>query len=141
MYNAIAHDVKSKYVWYVDSGASNPMKYHQNLFIEIKEPRNARFVKIGDDTLRPIKHVQNVPSSMKDGKEKHMADMLHVPNITNNLVLVGQMGEQGLQVQFNEHGCSIKDFKNKCMLVVKGQQEWKDVYPQCKHAKSRYAHV
>ena len=34
----------------------------------------------------------------KDGKMKYLADVLHVPNITKNLVSVGQMIEQGLQV-------------------------------------------
>ena len=88
--------------------------------------------------MHPIKHVGNVPLSMEDGKEKYMADVLHVPTITKNLVFVGQMVEQGLQVRFNEQGCFVKDFRNKCRLVAKGR---KDVYTQCEHAKSRYGHV
>ena len=51
-----------------------------------------------------------------------MADVLHVPTITKNLVSVGQMVEQGLQVQFNEHGCFVEDFKDKCRLVAKGNR-------------------
>lgn len=38
---------------------------------------------------------------MQDGKVKYLADVLHVPQITKNLVSVGQMVEQGLQVRFN----------------------------------------
>ena len=72
--------------------------------------------------MHPIEHVGNVPLSMEDGKEKYMADVLHVPTITKNLVSVGQMVEQGLQVRFNEHGCFVKDFKNKCRLVAKGNK-------------------
>ena len=51
-----------------------------------------------------------------------MADVLHVPTITKNLVSVGQMVEQGLQVQFNKHGCFVEDFKDKCRLVAKGNR-------------------
>ena len=72
--------------------------------------------------MHPIEHVGNVPLSMEDGKEKYMADVLHMPTITKTLVSVGQMVEQGLQVRFNEHGCFVKDFRNKCRLVAKGNK-------------------
>ena len=64
----------------------------------------------------------NVPLSMEDGKEKYLADVLHVSTITKNLVCVGQMVEQGLQVRLTEHGCFVKDFRNKCRLVAKGNK-------------------
>ena len=51
-----------------------------------------------------------------------MSDVLHVPTITKNLVSVGQMVEQGLQVRFNEHGYFVEGFKNKCRLVAKGNK-------------------
>ena len=91
MISAVTHDVCIKDVWYVDSGASNHMTYHQNWFNEMKEPSKPSCVEIGDDTMHPIEHVGNVPSSMHDGQEKYMADLLHVPTITKNLVLDGQM--------------------------------------------------
>ena len=47
--------------------------------------------------------------------------MLHVPNITKNLVSVGKMIEQGLQVRFNPNGCFVEDFKNGYKLVTKGK--------------------
>ena len=104
------YDAESKDVWYVDSGASNHMTYHQNWFTEMKEPGKPGYVETEDDTMHPIEHVGNVPLSMEDGKGKYMADVLHVPTITKNLVFVGQMVEQGLQVRFNEHGCFVEDF-------------------------------
>ena len=51
-----------------------------------------------------------------------MADVLHVPTITKNIVSVGQMVEQGLQVKFNEHGCYVEDLKDNCRLVSKGNK-------------------
>ena len=96
MYSGIAHDAESKDVWYVDSGASNHMTYHRNWFTEVKEPGKPWYVETGDDTMHPIEHVGNVPLSMEDGKEKYMADVLHVPTITKNLFFVGQMVERGL---------------------------------------------
>jgi len=80
------------------------------------------YVETGDDSAHPIAHVGKVPLSMQDGKMKYLADVLHVPNITKNLVSVGQMVEQGLQVRFNPQGCFVEDFKDQCRLVAKGNR-------------------
>ena len=45
-----------------------------------------------------------------------------MPEITKNLVSVGQMVEQGLQVRFNTDGCFVKDFNNKNRLIAKGKR-------------------
>ena len=67
MMSAITHDVGTKDVWYVDSGASNYMTYHQNWFKRMEEPSKLGYAEIGDDTMHPIEHVGNVPLSMHDG--------------------------------------------------------------------------
>ena len=82
MMSVVTEDAGTKDVCYVDSGASNNMTYHQNWFIAMKEPNKPGYVEIGDDTMHPIEHVGNVPLSMHDGKEKYMADVLHVQTIT-----------------------------------------------------------
>ena len=56
-------------------------------------------LKTGDDTAHPIAHVVNVSLSMKDGKVKYLADVLHVSQIRKNLVSVGLMVEQRLQMR------------------------------------------
>ena len=122
MMSAIAHDVSSNDVWYVDSGASNHMTCHHTWFSEMKEPSKPGYVETGDDTMHPIQHVGNVPLTTDDGRNKYLADVLHVPTITKNLVSVGQMVEQGLQVRFNEDGCFVENFKDRCRLVAKGNR-------------------
>lgn len=49
---------------------------------------------------------------------KYLSDVLHVPNITKNLVSVGQkMFEQGLQVKFNSDGLHVEEYtKNENWL-------------------------
>ena len=122
MMSVITHYAGIKDVWYVDLGASNHLTYHQKQINEMKEPSKPGYVDTSDDTMHPIEHVGNVPLSMHDGKKKNIADVLHVSTITKNLVLVGQMVEQGLQAQFNKHGCFVEDFKDKCRLVAKGNR-------------------
>jgi hypothetical protein len=96
------------------------MTYHGDWFRDVKNLEKSGYVETRDDTTHPIAHIGNVPLAMQDGKIKCLSNVLHVPNITNNLVSVGQMIEQGLQVWFNPNGCYVEDFKDKCCLVAKG---------------------
>ena len=49
----------------------------------------AGYVETGDDTAHLIKHTGDVSLTMQDGKVKYLADVLHVPTITKNLVSIG----------------------------------------------------
>jgi hypothetical protein len=46
------------------------------------------------------------------GKQIILKYVFHVLTTTNNLVLVGQMVEQGLQVTLNPNGCFVENMKN-----------------------------
>jgi hypothetical protein len=51
-----------------------------------------------------------------------LKDVLHVPTIIKNLVSVGQIVEQGLQVTFNPNGCFVEDMKKQSKLTTKGEK-------------------
>ena len=95
MLNSMTIDVSTfgENVWYVDSGASNHMTHRNEWFKEMQIVEKLGYVEIGDDTTHAYAHTGNVPLTMHDGKVKYLADVLHVPSITKNLVLVGQMVE------------------------------------------------
>jgi hypothetical protein len=124
MLNTMAANVSTNVdnVWYVDSGAFNHMTYHGEWFRDVKNLEKLGYVETKDDTAHPIAHIRNVPLAMQDGKMKYLSNVLHVPNIAKNLVSVGQMIEQGLQVRFNPDGYYVEDFKDKCRLVAKGKR-------------------
>ena len=61
MMSVVTHDASIKDVWYVDSGASNHMTYHQNWFNKMKEPSKPGYVETSDDTMHPIEHVEMFP--------------------------------------------------------------------------------
>ena len=82
----------------------------------------AGYVETGDDSVHPIAHTGNVPLTLQDGNVKYLADVLHVPNITKNLVSVGQMVEQGLQVRFNADGLYVEEYKKNGRLVAQGKK-------------------
>lgn len=63
----------------------------------------------------------NVLVQLTIGDVKALDEVLYVPNITKNLISVGQMVERNFQVCFNTHGCDIEDMGNNMKLVVKGK--------------------
>ena len=95
------------------------MTSHQEGFRELREPERLGYVETGDDTTHPIRHIGNVPSD-EEGKQTYIKNVLHVPTITKNLVSVGQIVEQGMQVRFNQGGCFIE---KEGGLIVQGRRE------------------
>ena len=62
-------------------------------------------VETDDDTPHPIKHIGDVPLSHVS-QRGIMRNVLHVSTITKNLVSVGQIVNQGMQVRFTHlNGC------------------------------------
>jgi len=120
MANSMIGGVSDNNVWHVDSGTSNHMTSHGEWFRDTKDLKTPGFLETSDDTTHPITQIGKVPLSMQDGQTKYLKDVLHVPTITKNLVFVGQMVEQGLQVTFNLNGCFVEDMKNQGKLIAKG---------------------
>ena len=82
-------------------------------------PKWLDYVETGDDTIHPIQHVGNV-SFDEEGNWTYIKNILHVPTIMKNLVSVGQIVEQGMQVHFNHGGCFIE---KEGHLISHGQRE------------------
>ena len=57
--------------------------------------------------LHLIEHLEKVTMFMNDGKTKNMADALHVPTITKNLVFVWG---PWTDVKFDKHGYFVEGF-------------------------------
>ena len=83
------------------------MTYDKEWFRELREPERPRYVETGDDTTHPIRHIDNVLFG-EEGKKTYIKNVLHVPTITKNLVSVGQMVEQGIQIRFDQDRCIIE---------------------------------
>ena len=98
-------------VWYVDSGASNHMTCHKEWFSYLQKPMQPRVVVSGDDTPHPIVNV---------GQKGNLMNVLHVPTIMKNLVSVGQIVDQGMQVRFTRLGCFIEE---EDQVIAQGRRD------------------
>jgi hypothetical protein len=95
---------------------------HGEWFRDTKDLKTLGFVETNDDITHPITQISKVPLSMQDGQTKYLKDVLHVRTTTKNLIFVGQMVEQGLQVTFNPNACFVEDMKNQGKLIAKGER-------------------
>ena len=87
--------------------------------MNLREPERLGVVETGDDSTHMIEHIGDVTLNNHDNKG-YMKDVLHVPTITKNLVSVGQIVKQGMQVRFNQEGCFIED---KGQLIAHARRE------------------
>ena len=82
------------------------MTSHKEWISYLEKPKQPGVVATRDDTPHLIENVGEVPLSHVWQKGKLMI-VLHVPTIMKNLVSVGQIVEQGMQVRFTQLGCFI----------------------------------
>jgi hypothetical protein len=106
-------------VWYLDSGASNHMTRHKEWFSYLEKPKNPGVVSTGDDTPHPIANVGEVPLSCVGQKGKLM-NVLHVPTTTQNLVSIGQIVNQGMEVRFTHLGAFIEE---EGRIIARGRRD------------------
>ncbi len=108
------------------------MTSHGEWFKDTKYLKTPGFVEIGDDTTHPITQIGKVSLSMQDGQTKYLKDVLHVPTITKNLVLLdgGTRFTRDIQPKWMFCGRHEKPRQIDC----KRKKEWTNVHLGCEHA-------
>ena len=100
--------LKPNEIWYVDSVASNHMTSHEEGFSYLEKLEESRVVETQDNAPNTIEHVSELPLNYVGQKGKLM-NVLHVLIISKNLVSVGQIVDQGMQVRLTHLGGFIEE--------------------------------
>lgn len=90
---------QSKNVWYLDSDCSSHMTGNKKNFIDLDENFNSE-VKLGDGKLPRTEGKGTITVQTKGGNKKLIGDVLYVPNLTSNLLSVGQLLRKGYSIFF-----------------------------------------
>jgi len=103
--------------WLIDSGCTNHMSFDRELFKEL-DTCVASKVKIGNGEHIAVKGKGTVAIESMSGT-KLIKDVLFVPNISQNLLSVGQLIQKGFKVIFESDQCLIKDANDNDVFKVK----------------------
>ena len=102
------HKVSSK-PWYFDSGASNHMTNTVVSLSNIKNYDGNLKINTSNGSSLPISVVGDLSSSL--------TDVFMSPNLSTNLISVGQLVDNNCNVHFFRSGCVVQDQVSRQMIV------------------------
>ncbi|KAG6486736.1 hypothetical protein ZIOFF_055315 [Zingiber officinale] len=114
----------SKSVWYLDSGCSNHMTGNRDTFVKL-DPNITSQIILGDGSRKSGKGKGDIAVQTKEGKEKLITDVLYVPELSHNLLSVGQLMEKNFSFLFDDGRCQIFDKTNKPTKAVHNMTPYK----------------
>ena len=92
-------------VWFIDSGCSNHMTGNKKWFISLDE-NFSHAVKLGNNARMQVMGQGSVKLRVQ-GRTQIVSNVFYVPDLTNNLLSVGQLLEKGLKVVMQKGTCKI----------------------------------
>ena len=115
---------KKRSDWIIDSGASSHMSWEREIFTTYKELNNST-VKVGDGRTLKVAGEGTVLVKVLSESRKPitltMNRVLHVPEMSCNLMSVRQIAENGFSITFKDQQCRISDKRGR--LVAKGAKQ------------------
>jgi len=89
-------------VWYLDSGASFHMTENKELFNDLEENHLQRHIEMGDDGRYSAIDISIVNFQRDFGSPLTLKDVMYVPGLKKNLVLVAMLEDHGYNVIFRK---------------------------------------
>jgi len=92
-------------IWFLDSGCSNHMTGNKNWFIELDESFR-HTIHLGNNTTMSVLGKGSVKFEV-EGITHNASDVFFVPELTNNLLSMGQLQEKHLFIIMKKSTCRI----------------------------------
>jgi hypothetical protein len=86
--------------WLIDSGASKHMLGYEDYLSKLIHKYSPHKVKLGDDYKYAIKGVGEASFKLNSGKPMKMKEVLYVPGLRNNILLISALEKKGFTVAF-----------------------------------------
>jgi hypothetical protein len=95
--------------WYFDSGASNHMTNNVAALTNVTNYSGNLQIHTADGNKLPITAIGDISSSL--------TNIYVSPDLTNNLISVGQLVDNDCRVEFSKSGCLVQDQKSGKMIA------------------------
>ncbi|CAL8156633.1 unnamed protein product [Prunus armeniaca] len=99
------NDAKREGAWFLDSGCSNHMSGNKQWFVDFDE-KFRHSVKLGNNSRMPVMGRGNIKLEI-GGIIQVVTNVFYIPELTNNLLSVGQLQEKGLAILIQDGACRI----------------------------------
>lgn len=113
-------DPNQKDAWLIDSGCTNHMSKHSEVFTEIDSSIKVP-VRMGNGVVVKSEGKGTVAVQTRKGT-RMIKDVLYVPSLDQNLLSVPQMMENGYTIHFEDDTCDIYDPRGNNIFCVKMQK-------------------
>ncbi|KAJ4817458.1 polyprotein [Rhynchospora pubera] len=110
-------DLDVSKIWFLDSGCSNHMTGFKHLFDQLDETHKLK-VKLGDDKVINVEGKGTVAVQTSQHNTRLLYDVYFIPQLTQNLLSIGQLIENGYSVIFEERKCTITDKATQQIMAV-----------------------
>ncbi|XP_073121219.1 uncharacterized protein [Henckelia pumila] len=111
LFMAYQEDSKScNNIWFLDSGCSNHMTGSRSLFKELDETYKIK-VRLGDDKQMQVEGKGTAEVIDGNGNIKLLYNVYFIPDLTQNILSVGQLMGSGYSIFFYDNSCVIRDKK------------------------------
>ncbi|PRQ23286.1 putative RNA-directed DNA polymerase [Rosa chinensis] len=103
--------------WYLDTGCSNHMSGHKELFVELNESIRSE-ITFGNASRMPVKGKGKISIQLKNGMYNTISDVYYVPGLSHNLLSVGKLSEKGYDMRIFRGVFTIRDPQRKLIAEV-----------------------
>lgn len=108
---------QEKIKWYLDTGCSNHMSGHKELFADLNESIRSE-ITFGNAAKMPVKGKGKISIQLKEGVNNIISDVYYVPGLSHNLLSVGQLSEKGYDMRIFRGVFTIKDPQQRLIAKV-----------------------
>ncbi|MCH94781.1 hypothetical protein A2U01_0015748, partial [Trifolium medium] len=124
--NEICNNTKDE-IWYLDSGCSNHMIGTKEWLFDI-DGSFRESVKLGNNSKMDVKGKGNIKLCI-GGKIFIITDVYYLPELSSNLLSIGQLQEKGLTVVFKNNKCQM--FHQSKGLILETNMSPNRMYVVC----------
>ncbi|KAG8366198.1 hypothetical protein BUALT_Bualt17G0051600 [Buddleja alternifolia] len=95
--------------WILDSGASHHMTHDFSVLDDCSTLSSLISIQSADGSSMEVFQMGPISVESSPSKNLSISDVLHVPNLSVNLLSIGQLADSGCIVTFSSSGCLIQD--------------------------------